>query len=62
MVLVGDADQLRDRAAKLFALAIKLRESRGASVAANDIEQMAHELLAQAEALERGAFRGGERA
>lgn len=62
MVLVGDADQLRDRAAKLFALAIKLRESRGASVAANDIEQMAHESLAQAEALERGGSRGGERA
>ena len=62
MVLVGDADQLRDRAAKLFALAIKLRESRGASVAANDIEQMAHESLAQAEALERGASGGGERA
>ena len=59
---MGDADQLRDRAAKLFALAIKLRESRGASVAANDIEQMAHKSLAQAEALERGASRGDERA
>jgi hypothetical protein len=59
---VGDADQLRDRAAKLFALAIKLRESRGASVAADDIEQMAHESLAQAEAIERGASRGGKRA
>jgi hypothetical protein len=49
---MGDADRLRDRAAKLFALVIRLRESRGASVAANDLEQMAHESLAQAEAIE----------
>jgi hypothetical protein len=31
---MGEAVRLRDRAAKLFALAIKLRESRGASAAA----------------------------
>jgi len=54
---LGDADRLRDRAAKLFALAIKLRESRGTSVTANDLEQMAHESLAQAEAIERDASR-----
>jgi len=52
---VGDADRLRDRAARLFALVIKLREIRGASVTANDLEQMAHDSLAQAEALERHA-------
>jgi hypothetical protein len=57
---VGDADRLRDRAAKLFALAIKLRETRGTSVTANDIEQMGHESLAEAEALERYASHGGE--
>lgn len=50
---MGDAKQLRDRAAKLFALVIKLRESRGGSVTANDLEQMANESLAQAEAIER---------
>ena len=60
MVLVGDADRLRDRAAKLFALVIKLRESRGASVTANDLEQMAHESLAEAEAIERRAPRRSE--
>jgi hypothetical protein len=57
---MGDADRLRDRAAKLFALVIKLRESRGTSVTANDLEQMAHESLAQAEAIERDASGGGE--
>jgi hypothetical protein len=57
---MGNADRLRDRAAKLFALAIKLRESRGASVTANDIEQMAHDSLAQAEVLERRASGSGE--
>jgi hypothetical protein len=59
---MDDADRLRDRATKLFALAIKLRESRGASVTADDLEQMAHDSLAQAEALERQASRGGEAA
>jgi hypothetical protein len=62
VVLVGDADRLRDRAAKLFALVIKLRESRGTSVTANDLEQMAHDSLAQAEAIERHASRGGQQA
>jgi hypothetical protein len=57
---VGDADQLRERAARLFALAINLRESRGSSVTANDIEQLAHESLAQAEAIERESNSGGE--
>jgi hypothetical protein len=57
---MSDADRLRDRAAKLFALAIKLRESRGTSLTDNDLEQMAHESLAQAEAIERHASRGGE--
>ena len=52
---VDDADRLRDRAAKLFALAIKLRETRGPSVTANDIEQMAHDSLTEAEAIERRA-------
>jgi hypothetical protein len=60
VVLVGDADRLRDRAAKLFALVIRLRESRGTSVTANDLEQMAHDSLAQAEAIERGCSDGGE--
>jgi hypothetical protein len=55
---MGDADRLRDRAAKLFALVIKLRESRSTSVTANDLEQMAHDSLAQAEAIERRASRG----
>jgi hypothetical protein len=55
---MGDADRLRDRAAKLFALVIKLRESRGTSVTANDLEQMAHDSLAQTEAIERRASRG----
>jgi hypothetical protein len=57
---VGDAEKFRDRATKLFALAIKLRESRGSSVIADDIEQMAHEALAQAEAVERVTSCGGE--
>ena len=56
---MGDADRLRDRAAKLFALAIKLRESRGTSVTADDLEQMAHESLARADAIERQASGGG---
>ena len=55
---MDEAVRLRDRAAKLFALAIKLRESRGASAAANDLEQMAHESLEQAEAIEPHACRG----
>lgn len=37
-----------------FALAIRLRESRGASITADDVEQMAHELLARAETIEGG--------
>ena len=57
---MGDDDRLRDRAAKLFALAISLRESRGTSVTTDDLEQMAHDALAQAEALERRASRGCE--
>jgi hypothetical protein len=38
---------------------IKLRETRGTSVTANDLEQMAHESLAQAEAIERHGSGGG---
>ena len=50
---MGDAYQLRERAARLFALALRLREFHGGSVAADDLERLANEFLDQAEAIER---------
>jgi hypothetical protein len=49
---VRDAHLLRQRAAKLFALAASLREERGPSLIADEVEQMGHQALAQAEAIE----------
>jgi hypothetical protein len=50
---VGDADHLRERAAKLFALAVALREQRGSSVTADELEQMGHRALAEAQAIDQ---------
>jgi hypothetical protein len=48
---VDEANKLREYAAKLLALAVRLRKY--GSVAAHDTEQMAHEWLARADAIER---------
>jgi hypothetical protein len=44
---MGEADKLRDRAARLFALSLKAREGGTASSA--ELEQLAYETLVQAE-------------
>ena len=50
---MSDADQLRDRASRLFAMALKARETGFAS--ATELEKFASEALAQAENMERRA-------
>ena len=47
---MGEADKLRDRAARLFALSLKAREGGTASSA--ELEQLAYETLVQAEDME----------
>jgi hypothetical protein len=46
-----DSDKLRDRATRLFAMALKARETGFAS--AEELEKLASEALAQAEDMER---------
>jgi hypothetical protein len=48
---MSDADQLRDRATQLFALALKAREQGFRS--ADELANLASEALAQAEDMER---------
>ena len=48
---MSDADQLRDRASRLFAMALKAREAGFASAA--ELENLCSEALAQAENMER---------
>jgi len=48
---MSDSDQLRDRATRLFAMALKARETGFAS--AEELEKLASEALAQAEDMER---------
>jgi hypothetical protein len=50
---VAAADHLRERAAKLSALAVALREQRGSSVTAEELEQMGHQALAESQAIEQ---------
>jgi hypothetical protein len=52
-----DADRLRDRAIRLFALALKAQEN-GNGQFADQLTQMANEVLAHAEEIER---RDGEK-
>ena len=49
---MNDAEQLRDRAAKLFALALKAREREQPEYAV-ELTQFASEALAHAEDIER---------
>ena len=49
---MSEAERLRDRATRLFALALKARE-RGPRGDAEELERLAAEALAQAEAMER---------
>ena len=50
---MSDSDQLRDRATRLFAMALKARET--GFVAAVELEKLASDALAQAEDIERRA-------
>jgi hypothetical protein len=49
---MSEAERLRDRATRLFALALKARE-RGPHDDAEELERLAAETLAQAEDMER---------
>ena len=51
---MNDAKELRDRASRLFVMAIQSR-GRGDTGYADELTQAANEALAQAEAIERGA-------
>jgi hypothetical protein len=50
---MSDSDRLRERATRLFAMALKARETGFAS--AEELERLASEALAQAEDMERRA-------
>jgi hypothetical protein len=50
---MSDSDKLRDRATRLFAMALKARETR--FVSATELENLASQALAQAEDMERRA-------
>ena len=54
-IAMSDSDKLRDRAARLFALALQARE-RG-YVSADELAKLASEALAQAEDMERRTTR-----
>jgi hypothetical protein len=49
---VSDSQKLRDRAARVFAMALKSREN-GSEKHANELTQLANEMLQHAEEMER---------